>query len=226
MTVARSSVGWARRSSVSSSKYSSNWAIVRVRNVIGSPKSPKYSGSAAPNTPWVSSSIRRSSLLGHPEDAHDHPAACTGTAMSCAKSHVAAEVDQLVDELVGDRVDRRLQRLHRGGLEPVVGDVAADRGARSPSTWTSVLGLDAERVDELEVARRGRARSSGCSRRGRCAATPRTRRRGGSARRTACTPPPRPAAPARPGAAPRRPRASAPGRRRPGGRRRCGPARR
>ena len=34
-----------------------------------------------------------------------------GTARSWAKSHVAAELDQLVGELVGDRVDGGLEAL-------------------------------------------------------------------------------------------------------------------
>ncbi len=61
MSVARSSVGWDRRSSVRASKYVWNWAMVSVSSAIGSLRSPRYSGSAAPKIPWVSFSMVGSS---------------------------------------------------------------------------------------------------------------------------------------------------------------------
>ena len=62
-------------------------------------------------------------VLGHAEDAHDH-AQRVGHGDVLGEVALAAEVAELRDVLVGDRVDAALPVLHGRGLEPVVGDLA------------------------------------------------------------------------------------------------------
>ncbi len=66
ITVAMSSLGHSLRSAVMAPKYSLNPSMVPTTVSNGSDMSPMYSGSAAPNMPWVSSSIFGSSSRGTP----------------------------------------------------------------------------------------------------------------------------------------------------------------
>ncbi len=66
ITDARSSIGQARRSSVSWPKYWMKFMIDAITRSLGSSASPRNSGSAAPKMPCVRSIIRASSSSGTP----------------------------------------------------------------------------------------------------------------------------------------------------------------